>query len=995
MPTAVRQRLFGACLLAAALYAAPLPAAAQYFGANKVQYRSLDFRVLKTDHFDIYFHQGDREAVDIAGRLAERWWRRLSTFFGREPGGRQPLVLYSSHVAFEQTNIAAGLIDPGTGGFTEPVRRRIAMPFARSLSETDHVLGHELVHVFQFDIFASRQAQRRDRRAEELPLWFVEGLAEFLTLGSVNSHTAMWMRDAVMRDDLPSIADLSGSSYFPYRWGHAFWAYISGRWGNHTVADVFVAGSLVGVRGAIHQVLGLTLQEFAADWHAALSAAYPAVRDSEPVGRILIPARPLGGSTNVAPALSPDGRWIAFLSERSFFSIDLFVADATTGAIVAKLTDTAANPHYSNLQYIDSAGAWDPDGRRLAIGTVTSGRAAITVFRWPGGAREFDVVLDDVDEILNPTWSPDGRSIAFSAMSGGVTDLYVYDLAAGRLRRLTRDMFADMHPVWEPGGRRIAFVSDRFTTDADALVLGTLRLALIDVDSGITQDVPALAAGKHISPQWSPDGRWLYFVSDADGASDLYRVQMSHGAVERLTRTASGISGITASSPALTVAVRDGAMAVSVFEGVATAIHGLDAPDGTLVDAAAVPAAPRLPPIDAPAESHAGWPADPPPAPPELAPVVPYRARLSLDRVTEASFDVGASRFGARVGTGVGMVFSDMLNTHWLITGLQLNDGTSLRDAAVYGVYLNQARRWNWGVIGSSIPSYIGVGSATADPFFSMLFGPVELIRQTERAAVATMSYAFDRARRIELQGGTSRLTFERHMRVDDRAEWASAASSLTLGTAAAALVRDTTSHGPISPVRGERYRLEVAPTFGTIRYMNVLADYRRYFMPVPFYTLATRAFHFGRYGHGSTDPRVPPLYLGYPSLVRGYDRDSYIVDQCVAPLSRGCEGLDQMLGSRIAVGNLELRFPLLRPLGVSRDMYGPGAVEVAFFVDAGTVWGQTATRAEALIGVATSAGVSLRTNVTGLGLGQFALVRPFRNPEAGWVFQFSLVAPL
>jgi WD40 repeat protein len=992
MPTAVRQRVFGACLLAASLCAAPLPATAQYFGANKVQYQSLDFRVLKTEHFDIYFHQRDREAVDISGRLAERWWRRLSTFFGREPGGRQPLVLYSSHVAFEQTHIAAGPIDAGTGGFTEPVRRRIAMPFARSLAETDHVLGHELVHVFQFDIFDHTRAQRRDRQADALPLWFVEGLAEFLTLGSANSHTAMWLRDAVMHDDLPSIADLEDSSYFPYRWGDAFWAYVSDRWGDHTVPDLFVAGASLGVRGAIHRVLGLTLDEFAADWHAALREGYPAPRDSEPVGRILIPARPLGGSTNVAPALSPDGRWMAFLSERSFFSIDLFVADAATGAIVAQLTDTAADPRYSNLQYIDSAGAWDPDGRRLAIGTVTSGRAAITVFRWPGGSREFDVVVDDVDEILNPTWSPDGGSIAFSAMSGGVTDLYVYDLAAGRLRRLTRDTFADMQPVWEPGGRRIAFVSDRFTTDADALVLGTLRLALIDVDSGITQDVPALAAGKHISPQWSPDGRWLYFVSDADGSSDLYRLQLNDGAVQRLTRAASGISGITTSSPALTVAVREGAMAVTVFERGATAIHELDAPDSTLVAAAGVHAVQPLPPIGSPAESHARWPADPSS---EVGPVVPYRARLSLDRVTEASFDVGASRFGARVGTGVGLVFSDMLNTHSLITALQLNYGASVRDSAMYGAYLNRTRRWNWGVIGSSIPSYVGVYSASADPLFSMFFGPAELIRQTERVGVATVSYAFDRARRIEFQGGASRLMFERYTSVDDRAEWASAASSLTLGTATAALVRDTTSHGPLSPVRGERYRLEVAPTFGTIRYVNVLADYRRYFMPVPFYTLATRVFHFGRYGNGSRDPRVPPLYLGYPSLVRGYDRDSLIVDQCVAPLSRGCESLDQMLGSRIAVGNLELRFPLLRPFGVSRDMYGPGAVEVGFFIDAGTVWGRTATKAETLRGVAASAGVSLRTNVTGLGLGQFAFVRPFRNPEAGWVFQFSLVAPL
>jgi outer membrane protein assembly factor BamA len=214
------------------------------------------------------------------------------------------------------------------------------------------------------------------------------------------------------------------------------------------------------------------------------------------------------------------------------------------------------------------------------------------------------------------------------------------------------------------------------------------------------------------------------------------------------------------------------------------------------------------------------------------------------------------------------------------------------------------------------------------------------------------------------------------------------------LGTAAAALVRDTASHGPVSAVRGERYRLEVAPTFGTIHYMNVLADYRRYFMPVPFYTIATRALHVGRYGEGSTDARVPPLYLGYPSLVRGYDVAWHVTGQCVAPLARGCESLEHLLGSRIAVANLELRFPMLRPFGVSRQMYGPGAVEVALFVDTGTAWGRTAGTTAARSSVV-SAGVSLRTNVTGLGLGQLAIARPFPNPEAGWVFQFSLVAPL
>jgi hypothetical protein len=101
------------------------------------------------------------------------------------------------------------------------------------------------------------------------------------------------------------------------------------------------------------------------------------------------------------------------------------------------------------------------------------------------------------------------------------------------------------------------------------------------------------------------------------------------------------------------------------------------------------------------------------------------------------------------------------------------------------------------------------------------------------------------------------------------------------------------------------------------------------------------------------------------------------------------------MLGSRIAVGNLELRFPALRPFGVSPQMYGPIPVEVALFVDGGLVWRRQPVVTGASIGSAWSAGLTLRTNVLGLGVGQLDIARPFRTVEQGWVFQVNLVPSL
>src|SRR4030095_9324744 len=141
----------GLCTAIVATLAAAATAQAQYFGRNKVQYRDFKFEVLKTDHFDIYFYAEERDAAADVARLAERWYARLSVLLDHNLSNRQPVVLYGSHADFEQTNVVGGEIGAGTGGVTEGLKRRVVLPLTGALKETDHVLGHELVHAFQYD----------------------------------------------------------------------------------------------------------------------------------------------------------------------------------------------------------------------------------------------------------------------------------------------------------------------------------------------------------------------------------------------------------------------------------------------------------------------------------------------------------------------------------------------------------------------------------------------------------------------------------------------------------------------------------------------------------------------------------------------------------------------------------------------------------------------------------------------------------------------------
>src|SRR5262249_27616190 len=182
-----------AALVAAAVVVSAVGSATaqEYFGRNKVRYKKLDFQVLKTEHFDIYFYPEEREGVDIAARMAERWYARLDRLFNHQLRGRQPLVLYASHPDFEQTNAIAGELSEGPGGVPEPLRRRIVLPLGGPLADTDHVIGHELVHAYQFDITTSATSAPGENGAERLPLWFIEGMAEYLSLGPVDPNTAM------------------------------------------------------------------------------------------------------------------------------------------------------------------------------------------------------------------------------------------------------------------------------------------------------------------------------------------------------------------------------------------------------------------------------------------------------------------------------------------------------------------------------------------------------------------------------------------------------------------------------------------------------------------------------------------------------------------------------------------------------------------------------------------------------------------------------------
>ena len=1006
------------CVMLVILAAAP-SGQAQYFGRNKVQYKDFAFEVLATEHFDVYFYPEERAAAGDVARLAERWHARLSTLLRHSLRRRQPIVLYASHPDFEQTNVVSGEIGEGTGGVTEGLKHRVVLPLTGALAETDHVLGHELVHAYQYDLARRRDDQDASGSSlDRLPLWFVEGMAEYLSLGPVDPHTAMWLRDAVRTGKLPDINKLGDPRYFPYRWGQALWAYVGGRWGDQVVRDIFDAALQTGATAALERVTGRRVKDLSRAWHESIEAQYRAILETThrtgAYGRTLVRQQKGERPLYASPSLSPDGRQIVFFSERDLLSADLYLADVDTGRILRKLIDMAVDTHYSSLQFIGSSGSWRPAGRQFVVAAVRDGRPALVVLDVQTGRVLRELSFPALGEILNPAWSPDGRSIAFSATTGGYSDLFVYDLERGVLRQLTSDRFADLQPAWSPDGR-LAFVTDRFSTNLATLDGGAYRLALLDAASGAVEALRTFDGAKSINPQWAADGRTLYFLSDRDGITNIYGIDTSDGAVRQITNLNTGVSGITALSPALSSASDSRRLAFSAYDEGRLTTHVVTEDTalagGPVRVERTAPSAAALPPQARASGELTALLNDPATGlPASEGATSPYYPRLTLDWVGQPYGAAGISRFGPSFGGGISFLWSDMLGNHNLAAAVDVGTfGTGLsdlyKDVGGGVAYQNLTHRWDWGVSVEQQP-YVsggfltGIGSAGGQP---VLVEQTIVQRQIYRGVGAAVARPLSRVRRVELGSGYQRVSFEEDIRTtrslltgrvvsDERAHTA-LAGSLNLGSASAALVFDNAVFGATSPVAGERSRFEVTPTGGTISYAGALADYRRYVMPARFYTVAGRILHYGRYGSGGEDSRLVPLFLGYPELLRGYGIGSFEIGECTRTSASSCVEFDRLLGSRMLLGNLELRFPLLRPFGVGNAMYGPVPTEVALFADGGVAWA-AADRPTFFGGDRTpvsSAGVTFRVNLFGFAVAQIDLAHPFQRPGRGVVWGFSL----
>ncbi len=931
---------------------------AQYFGQNKPAYHSFVYNVYQTPHFEIY-HSLDNDSLltDLANR-AELWYRNHQALFLDTFNINNPVIIYNNHADFQQTTAVSGIIDPSTGGVTEALKNRVVMPIAPSYAQTDHVLGHELVHAFQFHLLASDESLSLNS-LQNLPLWMIEGMAEYLSIGSIDPHTAMWMRDALLNDDFPTMDDLTrNSDYFPYRYGHAFWAFVGKTWGDSIVVPLFRLTAKIGYKAAIDSLLGMNVKTLSDVWKSSMLTTYQEyLKDSAdylPGSKILSGEN--AGRINVSPAISPNGEYLVFLSEKDVFSLDLFLANIKTGKIIKKLSSTVHHNEIDALNFLESSGTWSPDSRKFAFVIFAKGTNKLVIIDIEKPKRIEEIEIPGVPSFNNPSWSPDGKKIAISGMVNGISDLFVYNLETGQVRNITNDIYSNLHPSWSHDGNHIIFsLENPHSAGTQGLNKPSFKLALLDLTNGSVNVINVFNGAVNLNPVFSPDDSSIYFLSDRDGHRNLYQYSLSDKQVFQLTDLMTGISGFTHLSPAISISSETGKLTYSYYVKNGYQIYSADIDDFNKIvvhpediDFTAAILPPLIPVgtnlVDRNLYQKV-W--DDYEIEDQFTPVQ-YRPKFKLDYISNVNAGVSVSRFGTGMAGSVNALFGDIVGNNQIFVSLALNG--EIFDFGGQVAYLNQKRKMNWGASISHIPYYYAAYSVKMD---TVLIGDekymarnivLDYYRQFESKIDLFAYYPISRTRRFELGAATGWYSY-RHdqynnyydaygFKFGEKREKLDAPPGFSLQKLDLAYVVDNSFFGMAAPMQGHRARVQVSKYFGKLDMYSTLIDYRRYVYLRPV-SIALRAYNYGRWGESAESQILNPVYLGYPWLIRGYNSNAFFKE----PLTNSNLTYNNLIGSRILVTNLEVRLPISGPERLALLKSKIFLTEFNLFWDAGLAW--------------------------------------------------------
>ncbi len=531
---------------------------AQY-GKNKVQYENFKWMFIQSEHFDIYYNQGSKYLAEFTAINAEKSLNIIQNDLNFAINRRVPIIVYNSHVQFQQTNAISSFMPEGVGGVTELFKNRVVLPFDGNWESFRHVIAHELVHAVLNDMFygGTFQSAISSGGMFEIPIWMNEGLAEWESLKTLTTLTDMYIRDLVLNNYLPDLSRLDG--YLAYRGGQIFYWYISTNYGEEKIGELI--NNLNAYRNtdiAFKNTFNLSLEDFSEKWMKDLKKMYlPDVKefqDPDDFSENLTLRKKSRNYWNTSPAISPNGQKYAYIGvDDGVFAI--FIRDIDKESEPRKVVSSFRKQDFEELNILTPGISWNPQGTKIALSAKAGGENAVFIIDEKTG--DYEKIDLDLKSITSVTWSPDGNKLAFSASLPNQSDIFVYDFKSKKLINITNDIFSDAIPEWSNDSKKLFFVSDRGQNDTIHITTNDLKIWNYQFDRQdiysidlTTNDIRRLTFEENsnitsIAAFQNPDK--ILFVSDYNGISNLYELNLNTLTAVPKTNSLIGINQISIS----------------------------------------------------------------------------------------------------------------------------------------------------------------------------------------------------------------------------------------------------------------------------------------------------------------------------------------------------------------------------------------------------------------------------------------------------------------
>ena len=542
------KKAFGLSILLLCFFSGTIQA--QYFGKNKVQHKKFTWQYLQSEHFDIYFTDGGEDIAAFTARVAEQSYQQLRKDLKYELVDRIKMLVYNSHNDFGQTNVDLRPPEESVGGFTEFFKNRVVIPYEGEWEKFRHVIHHELTHAVMLQMVygAGSQSIITGLTQFQLPLWFIEGLAEHQSRGW-DIESDMFMRDATVNGYVPEIQYLYG--FMAYKGGQSVLRYISETYGDEKVGELLSKMKMSkNVTRGFKQSIGIDLEELTKRWQLDLKRKYwPDIADrKEPdeIGKAITDHKKWRNFVNTSPAMSKKGDKIAFLSDKNSY-FDIYIASSIDGKIIKKVVHGQRAGNLEELHWLRGRGIdWSPNDKNLVFSAKAGAEDQLHIVDIKSTKIIRSIELG-LESIYHSSWSPRGDEIAFMGVKHGRADIYVYNLEGEYLRKVTDDPFSNVEPSWSPDGTKLVFASDRnehlydpphnFTPeqldmkDYDIFEINTDGTGLRKLSDSEFLDR---------SPIYSPAGDYIAFQSDRSGVSNIYLKNLESGEEWPITNVITG-----------------------------------------------------------------------------------------------------------------------------------------------------------------------------------------------------------------------------------------------------------------------------------------------------------------------------------------------------------------------------------------------------------------------------------------------------------------------